>query len=60
MIYYIILDGESEQELHLHLILVESLDDHMYNHAVNFKSAKYIWETIEVICKGLKRLEKIG
>ena len=34
----------------LQLTIVEALDDSMYNHVVNRKTAKHVWETIEIIC----------
>ena len=36
----------------LQLILIDSLNDHMYNQVVNCTSAKEIWETISIICEG--------
>ena len=36
----------------MQFILVESLDPILYNHVVNCKDAKHIWETIENINEG--------
>ena len=46
-------------DINLQLIIVESLDLIMYNRVVNCKDAKNIWETIEAIMKGLRKLERI-
>ena len=40
---------DASLDINLQLILVESLDPIMYNHVVNSKDAKHIWETIETI-----------
>ena len=49
-----IADGKEDASLdiNLQLILVESLDLIMYNHVVNCKDAKHVWETIETINEG--------
>ena len=39
-------------DINLQLILVESLDSIMYNHVVNCKDAKHIWDIIETINEG--------
>ncbi|KAL8154895.1 hypothetical protein AgCh_000304 [Apium graveolens] len=36
----------------LQLILIESLDNIMYNNIVNCDTAKQIWEKIEILCEG--------
>ena len=36
----------------MQLILVQTPDPIIYNHMVNCKDAKYIWETIETINEG--------
>lgn len=43
---------EASLDKNLQLILVESLDPIMYNHVVNCKDAKHIWEAIETINEG--------
>ena len=43
---------DASLDINLQLILVESLDPIMYNHVVNCKDAKHIWETIETINEG--------
>ena len=36
----------------LQLILIESLDNVMYNNIINCETAKQIWEKIEILCEG--------
>ncbi|XP_074346312.1 uncharacterized protein LOC141685085 [Apium graveolens] len=36
----------------LELILIESLDNVMYNNIINYESAKQIWEKIAILCEG--------
>ena len=43
---------DASLDINLQLILVESLDPIMYNHVVNCKDARHIWETIETINEG--------
>ena len=38
----------------LHLILIESLDNVIYNNIINCELAKQIWEKIEILCEGTK------
>ena len=38
--------------------MVESLDPIMYNHVVNYKDAKLIWETIETINEGTEEVRE--
>lgn len=45
-------------DLNLQLILVESLDAIMYNHVVNCKDAKHIWDTIITINEGTKKVRE--
>ena len=45
-------------DINLQLILVESLDPIMYNHVVNCKDAKHIWETIETINEGTEEVRE--
>ena len=40
---------DASLDINQQLILVESLDPIMYNHVLNCKDAKHIWETIETI-----------
>ena len=40
---------DASLDINLQLILVEYMDPIMYNHLVNCKDAKHIWETIETI-----------
>ncbi|KAL8103457.1 hypothetical protein AgCh_027877 [Apium graveolens] len=40
----------------LQLILIESLDNVMYNNIVNCDTAKHIWEKIEKLCEGTEEL----
>ena len=44
-------------DINLQLILVESLDPIMFNHVVNCKYAKHIWETIEAINEGIEEVK---
>ena len=43
---------DASLDINLQLILVESLDPIMYNHIVNCKDAKHIWDIIETINEG--------
>ena len=47
---------DASLDINLQLILVESLDPIMYNHVVNCKDAKHIWETIETINEGTEEV----
>ncbi|KAL8095602.1 hypothetical protein AgCh_036862 [Apium graveolens] len=40
----------------LQLILIESLDNVMYNNIVNCDTAKQIWEKIEILCEGTEEV----
>ncbi|KAL8135691.1 hypothetical protein AgCh_010355 [Apium graveolens] len=40
----------------LQLILIESLDNLMYNNTVNCDTAKQIWEKIEILCEGIEEV----
>ena len=47
-------DGKEDASLdiNMQLIQVESMDPIMYNHVVNYKDVKHIWETIDTINGG--------
>ena len=45
-------------DMNLQLILVESLDLIMYNHVVNCKDAKHIWDPIETINEGTEKVRE--
>ena len=45
-------------DINLQLILVESLDPIMYNHVVNCKDAKHIWDTIKTINEGTEEVKE--
>ena len=47
---------DASLDINLQLILVESLDPIMYNHVVNCKDAKHIWDTIETINEGTEEV----
>ena len=49
---------DASLDINLQLILVESLDPIMYNHVVNCKDAKHIWETVETINEGTKEVRE--
>ena len=49
---------DASLDINLQLILVESLDPIMYNHVVNCKDAKHIWETIETINEGTEEVRE--
>ena len=49
---------DASLDINMQLILVESLDPIMYNHLVNCKDAKHIWETIETINEGTKEVRE--
>ena len=49
---------DASLDINLQLILVDSLDPIMYNHVVNCKDAKYIWETIETINEGTEEVRE--
>ena len=49
---------DASLNINLHLILVESLDTIMYNHVVNCKDAKHIWETIKTINEGTEKVRE--
>ena len=40
----------------LQLILIESLDNVMYNNIINCDTAKQIWEKIEILCEGTEEV----
>ncbi|KAL8099421.1 hypothetical protein AgCh_031884 [Apium graveolens] len=40
----------------LQLILIESLENVMYNNIVNYDTTKHIWDKIEILCEGIKEL----
>ena len=42
----------------LQFIIIEALDNVMYNNIVNCTSAKQIWETIEVLCEGTEEVKE--
>ena len=42
----------------MQLILVESLDPIMYNHVVNYKDSKHMWDTIETINEGTEEVRE--
>ena len=45
-------------DLSLQMILIDSLDSIMYNHVVNCKDAKHIWDTIEIINEGTEEVKE--
>lgn len=49
---------DASLDINLQLILVDSLDPVMYNHVVNCKNAKHIWETIETINEGTEEVKE--
>ena len=49
---------DASLDINLQLILVESLDSIMYNHVVNCKDAKHIWDTIETINEGTEEVRE--
>ena len=49
---------DASLDINLQLILVESLDPIMYNHVVNCKDARHIWETIETINEGTEEVRE--
>ena len=49
---------DASLDINLQLILVESLDLIMYNHVVNCKDAKHIWELIETINEGTEEVRE--
>ena len=51
---------DASLDINMQLILVESLDSVMYNHMVNYKDAKHIWETIETINEGTEEVIENG
>ncbi|XP_074353373.1 uncharacterized protein LOC141692429 [Apium graveolens] len=40
----------------LQLILIESLDNVMYNNIINCESVKQIWEKIDILCEGTEEV----
>ena len=48
---------DASLDINMQLILVESLDPIMYNHVVNCKDAKHIWETIGTINEGTEEVK---
>ena len=49
---------DASLDINMQLILVESLDPIMYNHVVNYKDAKHIWDTIETINEGTEEVRE--
>ena len=49
---------DASLDINLQLILVESMDPIMYNHVVNCKDAKHIWEIIETINEGTEEIRE--
>ena len=49
---------DASLDINLQLILVESLDPIMYNHVVNCKDGKHIWEIIETINEGTEEVRE--
>ena len=49
---------DASLDINLQLILIDSLDPIMYNHVVNCKDAKHIWETIETINEGTEEVRE--
>ena len=49
---------DASLDINLQLILVKSLDPIMYNHVVNCKDAKHIWETIVTINEGTEEVRE--
>ena len=49
---------DASLDINLQLILIESLDPVMYNHVVNCKDARHIWETIETINEGTEEVRE--
>ena len=47
-----------ELDTSLQLILVESLDQTMYNHVISCASAKEIWEKIEIMMEGTEEVKE--
>ncbi|XP_074362362.1 uncharacterized protein LOC141702605 [Apium graveolens] len=41
----------------LQLILIESIDNVMYDNIINYESAKQIWEKIEILCEGTEEVQ---
>ena len=49
---------DASLDINMQLILAEYLDPIMYNHIVNCKDAKHIWETIETINEWTKQIRE--
>ena len=49
---------DASLDINLQLILVESLYSVMYNHVVNCKDGKHIWDTIETINEGTEEVRE--
>ena len=49
---------DASLDINLQLILVESMDPIMYNHVVNCKDVKHIWDTIETINEGTEEVRE--
>ena len=49
---------DASLDINLQLILVESMDPMMYNHVVNGKDAKHIWEIIKTINEGTEEVRE--
>ena len=49
---------EAGLDLNLQMILIDSLDSIIYNHVVNCKNAKHIWDTIEIINEGTEEVKE--
>ena len=49
---------DASLDINIQLILVESLDPIVYNHVVNCKDAKHIWDKIETINEGTEEVRE--
>ena len=47
---------DASLDMNMQLILVESLDFVMYNHVVNCKDPKHIWDTIKRVNEGIEEV----
>ena len=45
-------------DISFQLIIIESLDNSMYNNVVNCKTAKHMWEKIEIIYEGTEEVRE--
>ena len=57
-LYTIVEIEDASLDINLQLILVESLVPIMYNHVVNCKDAKHIWDTIKTIKEGTEEVRE--